>query len=156
MNGAQAKNVYWVVTAGAIDIKDYSIFKGTMVANNEAVSLKIGTTVDGRVLTASGLFETFGITATSPALGINNVIVKNDKAMLFPNPFSSSFNINLKDASETNSSRIHLYNVLGGMVMDKIITRESTTVDINLPSGIYLYEIVSNNGAKQTGKLVSN
>lgn len=37
-NGAQAKNVFWKVE-GAVEINDYSEFKGTLIANNGVVHL---------------------------------------------------------------------------------------------------------------------
>lgn len=66
MNGTQAKNVYWKVD-GAVDINDNSDFKGTIVVNNAAISLKTGTTLDGRALTTTGALTTAAITATLPA-----------------------------------------------------------------------------------------
>lgn len=65
INGTQAKNVYWKVD-GAVDINDYSVFKGTIVANNGAISLNTGDTLDGRALTTNGALTTAAITATLP------------------------------------------------------------------------------------------
>lgn len=65
MNGTQAKNVFWKVD-GAVDISDNSDFKGTIVGN-KAISLKTGTTLDGRALTTVGALTTFAITAAIPA-----------------------------------------------------------------------------------------
>lgn len=66
INGTQAKNVYWKVD-GAVDINDYSVFRGTIVANNGAISLNTGDTLDGRALTTNGALTTAAITATLPA-----------------------------------------------------------------------------------------
>ncbi len=66
INGAQASNVFWKVD-GAVDINDYSVFKGTIVANNGAISLNTGDSLDGRALTTNGAFSTAAITATLPA-----------------------------------------------------------------------------------------
>lgn len=65
MNGAQAKNVFWKVD-GAVGINDNSDFKGTIVANNAAISLKTGTKLDGRALTTNGAFTSFAINAAIP------------------------------------------------------------------------------------------
>jgi hypothetical protein len=62
-NGAQPKNVYWLVN-GAVNINDYSDFKGTIIANNGAVSINTGATVIGRVLTTDGAFSTSSNTVT--------------------------------------------------------------------------------------------
>jgi hypothetical protein len=65
-NGAQAKNVYWKVE-GAVNINDYSDFKGTIIANNGAVILNTGVKLDGRAMTTTGALSTFAITATITA-----------------------------------------------------------------------------------------
>lgn len=64
MNGAQAKNVYWVIN-GAISINDYSIFNGSVVAQG-AVDLLTGVTIYGRVLTGVGAINTYAIDAIMP------------------------------------------------------------------------------------------
>jgi uncharacterized repeat protein (TIGR01451 family)/gliding motility-associated-like protein len=63
-NGAQAKNVYWVIN-GAIEIGDYSIFQGTIISQG-AVNLLTGVTFYGRVLTAVGAVSTYAINAIMP------------------------------------------------------------------------------------------
>ncbi len=65
INGAQAKNVFWKVD-GAVGINDYSVFKGTIVANNGAISLNTGDSLDGRALTTNGAFSTAAINAFIP------------------------------------------------------------------------------------------
>ncbi|MEP7163318.1 MAG: ice-binding family protein [Ferruginibacter sp.] len=65
INGAQAKNVYWIVN-GAVTISDYSIFNGTIVSNNGAVSLTTGVTLYGRALTTNGLFSTSAVRVSGP------------------------------------------------------------------------------------------
>ncbi len=63
-NGAQAKNVYWVMN-GAIEVGDYSIFNGSIISQG-AVDLLTGVTFYGRVLTAVGAVSTFAIDAIMP------------------------------------------------------------------------------------------
>jgi hypothetical protein len=66
INGAQAKNVYWVVD-GAVTVRDNSVFRGTIICNNGAISLTTGVVLSGRALTTGGAFSTAAITATSPS-----------------------------------------------------------------------------------------
>ncbi|MEL1245272.1 ice-binding family protein [Flavobacterium sp. DGU11] len=61
INGAQAKNVFWKVT-GAVNINDYSEFKGTLV-NSGALILNTGTILAGRALTINGSLTTTAINA---------------------------------------------------------------------------------------------
>lgn len=65
INGTLAKNVYWKVD-GAVNINDYSQFKGTIVCNNGAMLLATGVNIEGRALTTTGALGTSAITATMP------------------------------------------------------------------------------------------
>ncbi|MES2799253.1 MAG: ice-binding family protein [Bacteroidota bacterium] len=64
MNGAQAKNVYWVIN-GALSINDYSIFNGSVISQG-AIDLLTGVTLYGRALTGVGAVNTFAIDAIMP------------------------------------------------------------------------------------------
>ncbi len=64
-NGARAKNVFWMVN-GAVSIGDSSVFKGTIVANNGAIDLLKGASLDGRALTTNGSVSTTGMTTVLP------------------------------------------------------------------------------------------
>lgn len=63
-NGAQAKNVYWLIN-GAITINDYSIFNGTIISQG-AINLMSGVTLYGRALTGVGAINTSAINAIMP------------------------------------------------------------------------------------------
>jgi len=65
MNGARTKNVYWKVD-GAVNINDYSVFNGTIIANNGAVNITTGVSLNGRAFTTTGALSTAAIVATSP------------------------------------------------------------------------------------------
>jgi hypothetical protein len=66
INGAQAKNVYWIVN-GAVSINDFSDFKGTIIANNGAVDIKNGVKLEGRAMTTVGAYTTASVTANITA-----------------------------------------------------------------------------------------
>lgn len=66
LNGTQSKNVYWKVD-GAVDINDYSIFRGTIVCNNGAMSLNTGVILDGRALTTTGALNTSAVAVSIPS-----------------------------------------------------------------------------------------
>jgi len=62
MNGAQSKNVYWLVN-GAVSINNYSVFRGTIISNSGAVgALSTGVAIDGRLLTTTGALTTAAVT----------------------------------------------------------------------------------------------
>ncbi|MDQ3109122.1 MAG: ice-binding family protein [Bacteroidota bacterium] len=76
--GARAENIYWKVE-GAVDINDYSIFKGSIICNNGAINLLTGVDMVGRALTTVGAVNTSAITAIAanngcPSLSPPNII----------------------------------------------------------------------------------
>jgi hypothetical protein len=156
-NGTQAKNVFWKVD-GAVEINDYSEFKGTIVCNDGALKLNKGTNIDGRAFTTTGELNASAITVTIPSACIITGIIapnKAEAATFSPNPFTTSTTINISDVSGYNSSELRIYNILGTMVMNKIITKRTTVLETNFPSGVYLYKLTGKNGTAQSGKLVS-
>ena len=66
INGAQSKNIYWMVD-GAVSINDYSVFNGTIICNNGAISLANGVIINGRALTTVGAVNTASVTVNIPA-----------------------------------------------------------------------------------------
>jgi len=64
-NGAQAKNVYWMIN-GAVSINNYSKFNGTLVCYG-AIDLLQGATINGRALTVDGALNTNAANVTMPA-----------------------------------------------------------------------------------------
>ena len=161
-NGAQAKNVYWLIE-GAVSINNYSVFAGTIICNNGALgALNTGVTLDGRALTTSGSLTTNSVTSTMavdcPVSGTVSLDAGNKmKAVSFyPNPFSNSIGIMINDASQINNCELKIYNILGSEVLNTNLTKQFTTINTsNLTSGIYLYKVNSNNKTIQSGKVIS-
>ncbi len=163
INEAQAKNVYWKIE-GAVSVNNYSVFNGTIICNNGALgALNTGVTLNGRALTTTGALTTSAITATIPSgcsnqTGINSLNAGNTaKAVtIYPNPFTTSINIIINAALQINKAELRIYNVMGTEVMNKMITKQSTTLETNnLPSGIYFYKFMDNDNIIQSGKLIS-
>ncbi|HXB13664.1 MAG TPA: ice-binding family protein [Bacteroidia bacterium] len=165
INGAQAKNVYWLVK-GAVNINNYSLFKGTIICNNGAINLSTGVTLDGRALTTAGKYTTAAMTDTGAvlpgdclALGISslNAVNSEETVTIYPNPFNSSTTIVLNGASPMDKAEFRMYNLLGQEVASTTITNQETILETSkLPSGIYFYQVVNNDKLIQSGKLISN
>lgn len=155
INGAQQKNVFWKIE-GAAEINNYSEFKGTIVCNNGAMNLHTGTILDGRALTTNGALITEAIIATMPlgctTAGVGNV-TKKEAAVFYPNPFATT--LQLKSNLEGNSE-LRIFNVLGELVLSCTISNANTTIETNFAPGMYFYNLASETGAIQTGKLVHN
>jgi len=161
INGAQAKNVYWLIE-GAVSINNYSIFCGTIISNNGALgAINTGVVLNGRALTTSGALTAAAISSTMapvcPTTGISSIDAKNAKVVsIAPNPFSKSTTIIINDASQINNCEVKIYNVLGKEVINTTVTRQGATLETSdLSSGIYFYKVISNNKTIQSGKLIS-
>ncbi len=163
INGAQANNVYWKVD-GAVSINDYSQCVGTIICNNGAINVELGTVLTGRVLTTTGAVSTSAMTVNgteipancSSSIGITTTEQNssNQSASVYPNPFSSAATIMCPNVSSSNPNTLKLYTILGVEVRSEIITQKETTIN-PLPAGIYVYKLFKNNAVIQIGKLIS-
>jgi hypothetical protein len=158
LNGAQAKNIYWKVD-GAVDLNDYTQFKGTVICNNGAMIINLGTTLEGRALSTTGGVSTFGINATATpgctVLGMPELSVTDISAKFYPNPFTNTLNVSIDAQFHNNQSELSIYNAVGALVLTKTLTDTLTSIDADFPSGIYFYRVMSDNGTIQSGKLIS-
>lgn len=156
LNGAQAKNVFWKVD-GAVNLNDYTKFKGTVVGNNGAVIINNGVEVEGRVLSTSGGISTFGINAAMTSgcelLGTASAASKTAAVQVYPNPFSTTLNV--KTEALDGGATLVIYNSAGAQVMQTTLSQKNTVLPMKLPAGVYFYQYKSKNGAKQSGKLIA-
>lgn len=162
INKAQSKNVYWKIE-GAVDINNYSVFRGTIVCNNGALgALNTGVVLDGRALATTGALTTIAMTATMPpgcgVIGIPPIATGNPHAAvtIAPNPFGSYTTVIVNDAALINTCELRIFNVVGAEVMRTHLSKQTTTLSTNtLQSGMYFYRISNQNTVIQSGKLIS-
>jgi hypothetical protein len=163
INGAKSKNVYWKID-GALDINDYSEFKGTIICNNGAINLNTGVTIDGRALTTVGALSTVAVTVDATMIPGNciNVGIDNEAenssnlVTIYPNPFTTYTTVQINDPSLLTEAELRIYNVYGTEVINGIIFKKTVTVQTgNLPAGIYFYRILSKNKIVQSGRLIA-
>lgn len=65
LNGALACNVFWKVE-GMVSLASGTTMRGTIVAHNDAISIGVGDTLEGRALSINGAITTNGILAYTP------------------------------------------------------------------------------------------
>ena len=124
INGTQAKNVYWKVE-GAVSISDYSVFNGTMIANNGAIDLAIGDSVNGRILTTTGAVTTsasvvripLGTCGTLPVTWLSFTAQKNTNASVL---------LKWSTSAEINSDHCNIERSTDGINFTAIGTVPST------------------------------
>lgn len=64
-NGAVACNVFWKIE-GLVDLATNTVMKGTIVANNAAIILNTGVSLEGRALSTTGAVTVSGVTVVMP------------------------------------------------------------------------------------------
>jgi hypothetical protein len=64
-NGALACNVFWKVE-GLVDLAPGTTMRGTIIANNAAINMNAGDTLEGRALSTSGAVSVDGVLAYTP------------------------------------------------------------------------------------------
>ncbi len=65
INGAQACNVFWKVE-GLVSMASGTSMKGTIIANNAAINMSTGDTLEGRALSTAGAITIDGVLAYTP------------------------------------------------------------------------------------------
>lgn len=65
LNGAQACNVFWKIE-GLVSMATGTIMKGTVIANNSAIVMNTGVSLEGRALSTSGSITVDGISSYTP------------------------------------------------------------------------------------------
>jgi hypothetical protein len=73
LNGAKACNVFWKVE-GLVDMAPGTSMKGTVIANNAAINMNTGDTLEGRALSTAGAITVDGVLAYTP-IGCNSPVL---------------------------------------------------------------------------------
>jgi hypothetical protein len=162
MNGAQSKNVYWLVE-GAVDLNDYSVFNGTIICNNAALgSIATGVVLNGRALTTVGALSSSAISAlptnipgNCSTLDLSKLEEMNISFGIYPNPFTNSITVSADMVGSDSSFELKIVNNLGKVVLNSIITNSVTVLKTDgILSGFYFYQVLNNEKIIQSGKLI--
>jgi hypothetical protein len=150
INGAKAKNVYWLVE-GAVSINNYSEFRGTLVVNNGALgAINTGVIFEGRALTTGGALTTAAVSVVATLLPTNcgtvsiatfDADLAKPAITIYPNPTTgiTNFAMNgLKGYTKLaiytlDNKRVYEYNISG-----KTIAQLNLSA---LPKGMYMIRI---------------
>lgn len=161
-NGAQAKNVFWKVV-GAVDLAANTSFAGTIVSKDGAISIGNGSTIEGRALTTNGAVSTDAATVTmTPGCSTvttaisDNTVTKNQVSVFYPNASNNTLVVTLNEFSTVYTTGIKLYNTIGKLVLNKVLSNQRTFIQTNFPAGVYFYHLTRSNENIQTGKLILN
>jgi hypothetical protein len=78
VNGALACNVFWKVE-GLVTIAAGTTMRGTILANNAAINMNTGDTLEGRILSTAGAISVDGVLAYTP-IGCNSPVLNGPAA----------------------------------------------------------------------------
>ena len=156
---ASLNNVYWLVN-GFVRLGAGTVFRGTIIASGQ-IELLEGSSLYGRGLSTTGAILLHNNVVTIPS-GVYTSIASIDavntdvEISIAPNPFGSYTTVIIKNDSKINTCDLKIYNTLGKEVMNTIVTKQGTNIDMNkLQSGIYFYKVIDNDKTIQSGKLIS-
>lgn len=68
---------------------------------------------------------------------------------------ASSIVITMNNASVANTSQLNIYSSTGKMMTNETITKTTTVIKTDFPTGIYYYKLTDSDNSVQTGKLIS-
>ena len=163
INGAQAKNVFWKIE-GAVDINDYSDFKGTIICNNSAINITQGVTLSGRALTTDGAISTSaiqqiltaGCSTLSTGFDTSTLESVTAEANISPNPFSSLITVKLSEDIKGANYKLIILNMTGAEIFQTNLSGTSTSINTSeISPGLYFYRIIYDGKILQNGKIIS-
>lgn len=161
INGAQAKNVYWKID-GAVLLNDNSTFGGTVIVNNSSVdALNTGVKFDGRVLTTTGALSSTAINVVAPMIptngscdgtvGVSSLDAANAIVAIYPNPSNGQFTV----SGSESAVQLQIFDAMGQLILETTIAENGGTINLNKENGFYLYRVIGNDNAIQSGTLVT-
>ncbi len=104
LNGAKACNVFWKVE-GLVDMASGTSMKGTVIANNAAINMNVGDTLEGRALSTGGAISVDGVLAYTP-IGCNSPVLNGPA---FPNLASTAcYGVFSGDGAVTNTGNTYV------------------------------------------------
>lgn len=78
LNGAQACNIFWKVE-GLVSMASGTTMRGTIIANNAAITMNTGDTLEGRALSTAGAITIDGVLAYTP-IGCGSALLNGPNA----------------------------------------------------------------------------
>lgn len=109
LNGAQACNVFWKVE-GLVSMASGTTMRGTIIANNAAISMNTGGTLEGRALSTAGAITIDGVLAYLP-IGCGSAVLNGPTAPSLG--ATACYAIFSSDGAVTNSGITNLNGDVG-------------------------------------------
>jgi|GEM_PF-2014026 len=100
----------------------------------------------------SVLFDDYLLNNTAPnPVGLSNTIQQGD-IKVYPNPADDFIQIDLPQ--NITKGDIKIYSVSGALVVEEVIYENHTSIELNIPQGIYITEFLIEDKVVQSSKLI--
>jgi len=109
INGAQACNVFWKVE-GLVSMASGTTMRGTIIANNAAISMNTGDTLEGRALSTTGAINIDGVLAYMP-IGCGSTVLTGPAAPALVS--AACYGLFSGNGSVTNTGITHVMGDIG-------------------------------------------
>lgn len=107
--------------------------------------------VGGWTSPSNGMADFTVIKYSQVPVGIENVMGEKIRFDLFPNPSDGKFTVEMENVEK---GVIEIYDVLGEMVFHSEITSPKSELIMNLPNGIYFYQLKETAKVIDAGKII--
>jgi len=112
INGAKACNVFWV-TEGLVEMAAGTTMRGTVIANNAAIVMSVGDTLEGRAMSTAGAVTVSGIVGRVP-IGCGSPVLLGPDAPTLGK--AGCFGIFSSDGPVENTGVTHVMGDVGANV----------------------------------------
>lgn len=109
INGARASNVYWKVE-GLVSMASGTTMRGTIIANNAAINMNTGDTLEGRALSTAGAITIDGVLAYTP-VGADSPFLQGPAAPTLGT--AACYSIFSSDGAVSNTGISHILGDVG-------------------------------------------
>jgi hypothetical protein len=107
--------------------------------------------VPGRMSYQAELAMKNGTTILTPIVSVN--IENKGKAILYPNPVTDASDLNI--LTEGTGQRFRILNAMGQLIFETTLEQVEGAVDlVNVPTGVYIYQLFSGNTMTDSGRIV--
>lgn len=138
-------------------LQAFGLTQGGVSTINRYNFFRTGTTVPLMRLIMDSTYTTVNSFLVDGDLTTSSIAKSNsDKVTCFPNPFTNSVNFNFVQPLKSNSQLL-ITDIQGKLILSQNVNvnETKTTLNINAPTGMYLWKLVNQNGDFQaSGKLI--
>jgi len=149
-NGANAERLIYV-NGSNYALTTFSIGTGVTTQPSFRKTASGITFIGAPLPTSSAEKAVYNVNCSS-VTSINTKLSNQISFDVFPNPANSQITVSI--SGNSNKSMLKIFNLLGADVFSQSIKEQSTSIILNLKSGLYFVNVMDDNGNISTRKLI--